>query len=92
MDYGQRSDRMHDPEQLVYRKRGLAFTWEGGEYIDVTREEETQPVAVDNVGTITDGVSHVTIPFEQEAFEAECNEWLDGLGPEEIAEYGVKPE
>lgn len=82
---------MGDPKQLVYGTRGVAFTWEGGEYIDVTREGETRPVAVDNVGTITDGVFHVTVPFEQEAFEAECNEWLDGLGPEEIAEYGVQP-
>lgn len=82
---------MHDPEQLVYRKRGIGFTWEGGEYIDVIPEGQTQSVTVNNVGAITDGVFHTTIPFEQGAFEAECDAWLDGLCPEEITEYGVRP-
>jgi len=66
-------------EELSYSCRGVTFTWEGGEYA----------VATNNVWTTTDGVGHATIPFEQDAFEAECDAWLAGLRPEEIAEYGV---
>jgi len=77
-----------EDEKLSYSCRGVTFTWEGGEYIDVWNGGE-YAVATNNVWTATDGVGHATIPFTQDAFEAECDAWLAGLRPEEIAEYGV---
>lgn len=74
-------------KKLKYRKRGVTFVWEGGEYIDMV--SGGQSVAVNNVWVIENGEGRSSIPFERDAFEAECDEWLAGMCPEEIAEYGV---
>lgn len=54
-------------------RTGLTFTWEGGEYIDTTTG------AVLNVWNHAQGAP--SIERTQEAFEAECDEWIRAQDP-----------
>jgi hypothetical protein len=54
-------------------RSGLTFTWEGGEYIETTTN------AVLNVWDHANG--RPTIERTQEAFEAECDEWVREQDP-----------
>lgn len=65
------------PAELTYTPDSapwLTFTWQGGEYIDITPEGSEYATDVINVWDSSKDAAE--IPFTPEAFEKECDTWV----------------
>jgi len=81
--------------------KGVSFEWEGGAYIDIfsMTDDSPNPNATEgafqrasagdapfaNIGVRDYGNGKSSIPFSREAFELECDAWLD----DNAQDYGL---